>query len=96
MVQIGSGFKKTKEIHIRKQKQQGSTDRSTNNNPSAVVGPNGSRIGSNRENELQASTLSKIAGKFKPFVNPIIQCKGRITFFGPATEKMWFYGNKIR
>jgi hypothetical protein len=62
VVQIGSGFKKTKEIHIRQQKQ-GSADRPTNHNPSAVVGPNGSRTGTNRENEFQPSTMSKIAGE---------------------------------
>ncbi|XP_046457205.1 uncharacterized protein LOC124204205 [Daphnia pulex] len=64
VVQIGSGFKKTKEIHIRQQKQ-GSADRPTNHNPSAVVGPNGSRTGTNRENEFQPSTMSKIAGSPK-------------------------------
>ena len=65
MVQIGSGFKKAKEIHIRQQKQ-GSADRPTNHNPSAVVGPNGSKSGSNREDEFQPSTMSKIAGEFQP------------------------------
>ncbi|XP_032784367.2 uncharacterized protein LOC116922062 isoform X1 [Daphnia magna] len=63
VVQIGSGYKKTKEVYVREE-QKGSAGRQSNRNPSPVVGANGSRTGSNREDEFHPS-MSKIAGSKK-------------------------------
>lgn len=62
MVQIGTGYKKTKEIYVREE-QKGSAGRQSNRNPSPVVGANGSRTGSNREDGFNPS-MSKIAGTY--------------------------------
>lgn len=59
VVSIGSAFKKTKEVHVRQQ----TTGR--HHNPSAVVGPNGSRSGG----EFQPS-MAKIAGVYNQFIGP--------------------------
>lgn len=61
VVQIGAGFKKTKEIHVR---QYGTGGRSAHHNPSAVVGPNGSRTSGSSAGDIQPS-MAKIAGEWQ-------------------------------